>query len=96
MVIQGATADSIMLDLGERLSVQFLEGPGEDWKMTNAPDGFLLGSAKLKWAPGPGDKKLKTFNFESKRSGTTKAEFTKYVDGLPGADFRQIKILIED
>jgi len=96
VVIQGASKDHVSLETGERLSVQFLEGPGEEWRMTDAPDGFLLGSAKLKWEPAPGERKLKAFNFEAKRAGKTKAEFVKFVEGgdPKGADCSKIEIEI--
>ena len=94
VVVQGASVDSVSLEAGERLSIQFLEGPEEEWRMTDAPDGFLLGAAKLKWEPAPGDRKLKAFNFEARRAGKTKAEFVKFIEGgdPKGTDCSKIEI----
>ena len=94
IVIQGATADRTSLEVGEKLSIQFLEEQGEKWKMTDAPDGFLLGSVKLEWEPAPGEKRLKAFNFAARRPGKTKAEFVKFVEGGDpnGTDCSKIEI----
>lgn len=96
VVIQGASKDHVSLEAGERLSIQFLEAPGEEWRMTDAPDGFLMGAAKLKWEPAPGERKLKAFNFEAKRVGVTKAEFVKFVEGgdPKGTDCSRVEIEI--
>jgi hypothetical protein len=93
VVIQGATARSVSLEIGERLSIQFLESPGEEWRMIDPPDGYLLGAAKLKWEPAPGERRLKTFNFSARRAGKTKAEFVKRVEGAGGAR-SEIEILV--
>lgn len=97
VVIQGKESRSVDLEPGERLSIQFFEMPGEEWKMTDAPDGFLMGSAKLKWAPAPGENRLKTFDFGAKREGRTKAEFVKFVEGgdPKGVTSSKIDIFIE-
>jgi len=94
LVIQGSSAKNVSLEVGERLSIQFLEGPGEEWRMTDAPDGYLLGAAKLKWEPAPGESRLTAFNFEGRRAGKTKAEFVKYVEGgdPKGTDCSKIEI----
>lgn len=91
VVIQGATSDSVSLEAGERLSIQFVEGQGEQWVMENAPDGYLLGEARLKWQPAPGERRLKTFDFSARRAGKTKAEFVKHVEGA-GGDRSKIEI----
>ena len=64
--------------------------------MTDSPDGFLLGSAKLKWEPAPGGRRLRAFNFTARRPGSTKAEFIKYVEGgdPDGTDCSKIEIEI--
>jgi hypothetical protein len=97
IVIQGKNSGSVNLELGEKLSIQFIEEPGEEWKMTDAPDGFLMGAAKVKWEPAPGERRLKAFDFEARREGKTRAEFVKYVEGgdPKGADCSKIDIFIK-
>lgn len=96
VVIRGESADNVSLEVGERLSIQFLEESGEEWKMTDSPDGFLLGSAKLRWAEAPGERRLRNFDFSARRVGKTKAEFVKYVEGgdPKGTDCSKIEITI--
>ncbi len=96
VVIRGETTDRISLTVGERLSIQFIEGSAEEWKMTDSPDGFLVGTAKLKWEPAPGEQRLKAFNFAARRPGNTKAEFVKFVEGGDpnGTDCSKIQIEI--
>lgn len=84
IVIQGASSDHVSLETGERLSIHFLESPGEEWRMVDAPDGFLMGTAKVEWEPAPGERKLKAFNFSAKRAGKTKAEFVMITNGSSG------------
>ncbi len=98
IVVDGEKVEhQVAIEPGDKLAIRFWEGEGEEWKMTDAPDGYLLGSAKLKWDPGKGGRRLKYFSFTAKRQGSTKAEFVKYVEGGDpnGEDCAKISILVE-
>lgn len=81
LVVKGESAKKASVSVGERLSIQFYERPGETWEMIDPPDSFLLGTTKLQWEPTTGDISLKTFDFEAKRPGGTEAVFSKLIDG---------------
>jgi len=98
IVVDGEEIDyEVALEPGDKFAVRFWEAQGEQWKMTDPPDGYLLGAAKIKWEPAPGERQLKYFNFAAKRQGRTKAEFVKYVEGgnPDGDDCAKINILVE-
>lgn len=98
VVVDGEKVEhEVEIELGDKLAIRFWEGEGEEWKMTDAPDGYLVGSAKIKWEPAPGERQLKYFSFVAKRQGSTKVEFVKYIEGGDpnGQDCAKIDILVE-